>query len=117
MTTNHLSLAQLFGKGAIQNSNVLIIQKASLLRLTPLINNTAESILTAILITGLLNFQGIITNENNQPLMDENNQTIKFDNSDAFELLKIIDWKPFPIIRNEQKFLSNQIIVSIYAPN
>lgn len=111
MTTNYLSLAQLFGEGAIQDSNVLIIQKASLLRLTPLINNTAESILAAILITGLLNFKGVISNSNNQSINDENGQPLTFDNSEFFELIKMLEWKAFQLERNNQKYLNNQIIV------
>lgn len=111
---NSLSLAQLFGEGAYQDASVLIIQKSDLLRLTPKTVNTAESLLVGILITALSNFQGIITGENNQPITDENNQQITFDNSEAFELVKIIEWMPFQFIRNNQKYINNQIIVSAY---
>lgn len=110
-----LSLVQLFGEGAFQDENILVIQKSSLLRLTPITDNTAESLLVAILITALQNFQGIITDENNQPIIDENNQSITFDNSEAFELIKIIPWKPFQINRNNQPYILHQIIVFSYA--
>ena len=110
-----LSLAQIFGEGAFQDSSVLIIQKASLLKLTPIPTNSAESLITAILITALANFAGIIADENNQVLTDENNQSISFDNSEVFELIKIIQWQPFQFVRNNQKYINNQIIVQSYA--
>lgn len=117
MTTNlaSLSLVDLFGKGATQDENTLVIQKASLITLTPLVNNTADSLLAGMFITALNNFKGIIVNENNQSITDEYGQSISFDNSDSFELLKIIDWKPFFFDRQEQGFINHQIIVEAYT--
>ncbi|QSJ18749.1 hypothetical protein JYQ62_08310 [Nostoc sp. UHCC 0702] len=112
-----LSLTQIFGEGAFQDENILVIQKSSLLRLTPSPNNTAASLMAAIVITALDNFQGIITDENNQPITNENNQPITFDNSEVFELLKIIGWQPFQIRRSNKPYMSNQIIVFAYEPN
>ncbi|MEH2437371.1 MAG: hypothetical protein V7K25_24575 [Nostoc sp.] len=119
MTTNlySFSAAQLFGKRVYQDANVLIIQKSDLLRLNPQADNTAESLLTAILITALLNFKGIVTDENDQAITDENNQAIEFDNSDSFDLLKMISWQPFTTNRNNQKYITNQIITFLYAPS
>ncbi|MEH2278912.1 MAG: hypothetical protein V7K40_30025 [Nostoc sp.] len=119
MTINlqSLSLADLFGKGATQTSDVLVIQKSSLVRLTPLPNNTAESLLVAILITALPAFSGSITTENGDVLTDETGQSIDYDNLEAFEYLKIIKWMPFQIVRNNQKYINNQIIVFLYDRN
>lgn len=142
MTTNlkSLSLTQLFGDGAYQNASFLVIQKASLLRLTPLPINTAESLLVGIILTALTNFaKGVITDENNQCITDgsktitdennncisdENNQCIVFeipqcfyfDNSESFELIQMIEWKPFSFTRNNQKYINNQIIVDSFTP-
>lgn len=113
----YLSLVELFGEGAFQDANFLIIQKASLLNLTPLVKNTAESLLVGILVTALPNFKGVISDENNQLICDENGDSIIFNNSDSFELIKMIEWKAFQIIRNNQKYLNNQIIIESYAPN
>lgn len=112
-----LSIEQLFGKGAYQDENVLVINKASLLRLSPTITNSAESLLVGILITALENFQGIITDENNQSITDENNQPITYDNSESFELIKLIGWKPFFFAINTQLYIKNQIIVFSYVKN
>jgi hypothetical protein len=112
-----LSLTQLFGEGTTQTENTLVISKHSLFGLTPSTNNTPESLLAAILLTALQNFQGVITDENNQPITDENNQPMTFDNSDAFELIKIIEWKPFQLFRSNQSYINHQIIVFQYAKN
>lgn len=117
MITNSLSLAQIFGEGAFQDANTLVIQKASLLKLIPTANNTAESLLVGILITALSNFKGVIVEENNQAITDENNQMITFDNSDVFESLKIFEWIPFQIFRSNQKYINNQILVEKYTKN
>lgn len=115
MIINSLSLAQLFGKDAFQDENVLTIKKSSLPRLSPNPINTAESLLVGILLKSSENFQGIITNENNQPITDQNNQPITFDNSDAYELLKVITWKPYQVNRDSQPHIINQIIIVTYA--
>ncbi|MBC6436213.1 hypothetical protein FM036_45620 [Nostoc sp. HG1] len=112
-----LSLAQIFGAGAFQDENILIINKASLLRLSPSIFNSPESLLTAILITALENFSGILNDENNQAITNEFNEPITFDNSDAFEFIKMIDWMPFLEKKASQLYQINQIIVFSYAPD
>ena len=112
-----LSIAQLFGDGVTQDENILVIQKYSLLGLTPSINNTAESLLVALLLTALHSFKGAIKDEFNQPITDEFNQAITFDNSEVFDLLKIIDWPAFRTNRGNQPYIINQIIVFNYVPN
>lgn len=117
MTTNlqHLSLAQLFGDGAYQDTDVIVIEKASLLKLLPSVSNRAESLLVAILITALANFKGVITDENNQAITTETGETITFDNSEAFELIKMIEWQAFGFSRNNQPSINNQIIIEQYS--
>lgn len=112
-----LSLLQLFGEGASQDGSVLVLQKSSLLKLTPNVNNTAESLLTAILITALRNFEGSVTDHNNLAITSQSNQFVFFDNSEAFEFIKMISWKPFILVRKNQRHIMHQIIVSSYAQN
>ncbi|MBD2609448.1 hypothetical protein H6G81_34405 [Scytonema hofmannii FACHB-248] len=112
-----LSITQIFGAGAFQNENNLVIQKSSLLKLTPKLNNTAESLLIAILITASRNFQGTVTDELNRTITNQSNQSIFFDNSEAFELIKMIEWKPFRITRNNIPYICHQIIIKSYAQN
>lgn len=117
MPTNNLSLSQIFGKGASQDATTLVIQKNDLLRLTPEENNTVESLLAAILITALSAFSGNLTTEQGEEITTENNEPLSFDNSEFFELIKMFPWQPFQITRNNQKYISNQIIIEIYDPN
>ncbi|BAZ66276.1 hypothetical protein NIES4106_53550 [Fischerella sp. NIES-4106] len=114
---NQLTLQQIFGVNVSQDSQTLTIRKSDLSLLTPSSANTAESLLAAILINVLINFQGTITLENNQPIIDEDEQPITYDNSEAFELLKVISWNAFLAIRNNQQHINHQIIVSNYAPD
>lgn len=114
---NSLSLAQLFGEGVFQNEENLIINKNSLKGLTPHHSNTANSLLAAIMVTSLSNFQGAIVDENNQAITDENNSPLTFDNSEIFELIKMISWKPYRITRKGQPYILHQIILFSYASN
>lgn len=112
-----LSLSNIFGAGAFQDADILVIQKASLSKLTATDNNTTESLLAAILITASSNFKGVITDENNQAITTETGEVIAFDNSEAFELIKIIEWQAFGFNRKGQPFINNQIILEEYSKN
>ncbi|MEH2169335.1 MAG: hypothetical protein V7K41_22290 [Nostoc sp.] len=112
---NTLSLSQIFGDGAFQNEHALVITKASLVKLIPVVNNTTESLLIAILLTALSNFKGDITDENNNVITDENKQPIEFDNSNSFEFLKLVVWNPSQIKRGNFYYLLNQIIIFNYV--
>lgn len=87
-----LTLAQLFGVNVFQDSQILRINKSDLPLLTPNINNTAESLLVAILLNALRNFSGTITDENNQTITDENNNSIEFDNRGLYRDISIFRW-------------------------
>jgi hypothetical protein len=112
-----ISLKGIFGDEVFQDETVIVIQKSSLLKLTPTTNNTGESLLAAILITALQNFEGSLTDSDNQPITDEFNQSITYDNSEAFELLKIVKWYPFAFFRGNRRYINHQIVVSSYATN
>lgn len=76
----NLTLQQLFGVNATQNSQSLVIAKADLPLLTPSSVNSAESLLAAILITALSTFEGVLTDENNNPVSDVTGEMINYDN-------------------------------------
>jgi hypothetical protein len=110
-----LTLQQLFGVNAVQDSQTLTINKSDL-KLTQSSNNTAESLLIAILLNAFKNFSGYIEDELGQPVVDENNQPIEFDNSDMYEYLKIFRWENKPINRGNLIYLRYTVIVEIYTP-
>lgn len=88
-----LSLQQLFGANAIQDSDRLVIDKGNLSQLTASATNTAESLLVAILLNAHSNFEGMIEDEINRVVTDELDRKITFNNSKLYELLNIFHWK------------------------
>lgn len=111
-----LTVQQLFGSSAVQDEAVLTITKAELPLLTPSANNTAESLLVAILLKSVENFQGILTDENNRPITDENGTIITFDNlSLDFEILKVFRWNPYRSERLNQPIVVNPIIIELFT--
>ncbi|WP_414579598.1 hypothetical protein [Anabaena sp. CCY 9402-a] len=112
-----LTLQELFGVNAIQDDQVLVITKPDLPLLTPQSNNTAESLLVAILINALEKFQGFIEDEQGQSITDENNNPIEFDNKDAYEFLSIFNWEASFSQRSEQNFIRNTIVIEEFTPD
>jgi hypothetical protein len=109
-----LTLQQLFGVNAVQDSQTLTINKSDL-KITPNLNNTAESLLIAILLNAFRTFSGYLEDEFGQPITDENNQPIEFDNSDAYQALKIFRWENKPINRNNLIYLRYTIVIESYT--
>jgi hypothetical protein len=108
---NPLSLEQIFGEGAVQNGSELIIQKNSLPLLSPLPENTASSLLVAIFLKLLENFQGELN------FTDENGHPITFDNRDAYELIGGYIWGRYFDFRNTDIVARDEIIIQLYEPN
>lgn len=90
-----LTLVQLFGVNAFQDGQVLIINKSDLPGLTPLANNTAESLLVAIILKSLENFQGTIKDEYNNAITDEYNNVITYDNTNQFSAVDLFLWASY----------------------
>ncbi|BAT56383.1 hypothetical protein NOS3756_53880 [Nostoc sp. NIES-3756] len=110
-----LSLNQIFGFNAIQNGQFLILNKADFISLTANSSNTAESLLTAILLNTLENFQGYCTDENGNAITDEQNRKIDYDNSNLYPSLTIETWKPYTINRKGMRYRINGLIIKQYS--
>lgn len=110
-----LTLQQLFGVNCSQDGQVLIIKKSDLPGLTPSANNTAESLLLAILLNALRNFSGYLKDENNQPITDENNNPIEFDNSEIFEKIRIFRWEDNLIDRNSLIYIRYTLVIEFFT--
>lgn len=110
----NLSLNQLFGKGATQDDEYLVIQKSDLPGLTPNANNTAESLLAGIIIKALENFEGTIIDENNNYITDEDNNPITYKNTKLFEDLEIFLWGSYPESRDLGSVKRTEIIIHHY---
>lgn len=81
-----LSLAQAFGAGASQDADELVIQKAALTGLTATANNSAESLLAALLLTLASQIRGRLETEGGDPITTEAGAPITFDNSADYRL-------------------------------
>nr|MDZ8058401.1 hypothetical protein [Nostoc sp. EkiNYC01] len=110
-----LTLTQLFGDGASQDSQHLILQKADL-PLTATSSNTAEQILAAICLKALESMQGNITDEVGNIIPDENGSPlVEYDESDLYELLKLFVWKGYYVERGSIYYEKKQIIVQYFS--
>nr|WP_290226301.1 hypothetical protein [Trichocoleus desertorum] len=83
----------LFGEGFYQDSQVIKIQKSSLHGLTPLPNNTAESLLAGLVLQAESAFTGVLLDEDEQPLLDELNKPLEYDSSLLYESLQVSLWR------------------------
>lgn len=112
MTTN-LSLQQLFGARAYQDSDRLVINKGDLSNLSASSTNTAESLLLAIVMNACKQFEGVIEDGNNQPITDENSSPITFSNLGIYALLAIFYWKKqFIFFQSQPKILDTFVVES-----
>lgn len=86
-------LQQLFGANATQNSQLLIIRKSDLPGLTLSANNTAESLLAAILLQAWNEFEGLLIDETGKAVVDETREAIGYDQRGLYEKLNVWFWK------------------------
>ncbi|MEA5601071.1 hypothetical protein [Nostoc sp. UHCC 0252] len=112
-----LTLAQLFGVNASQTATELVIKKADLVAigLTPQTNNRAEQLVVALVLQALSNFEGYLTDENSNIIIDEKNTPIGYNNEQLYELLDIFRWDDYVKDRNGQIYLTNTIVMESYA--
>ena len=88
-----LTLQQLFGTAALQDSQTLTIYKADLPGLTPSANNTAESLLVSILLQAWNEFEGLLVDELGEAVVDELGEAIGYDQRELYEKLNVWFWK------------------------
>lgn len=90
---NQLTLQQTFGVNASQDATNLYINKTDFPKLTNNFVNKGESLLIAILLNFHSNFEGSVSNENNNVITDELNRPIMFSNLNLYERLNVFYWK------------------------
>lgn len=107
------TLQQLFGANAVQDSQSLTIHKSDLPRLTPLINNTAESLLVALLLQAWNEFEGLLVDETGQAVVDETGNALGYDQRELYEKLHLFFWKRQFV---EGKILDTFVVNVFVAP-
>ena len=108
MTTNHVSVEDLFGGGSYQDENFLIINKSNL-NISASNNNSAESLLAAIILKASFQFIGTLTVPGGELLTDPDNNPITYDNRNLFEISELSYYEryiPTGIIRDVFEYLS-----------
>ncbi|MEJ1932390.1 hypothetical protein WDZ92_19310 [Nostoc sp. NIES-2111] len=111
---NQLTLQQLFGVDSIQDSQTLTIHKSDLPLLTPSVNNTAGSLLAAILLKAFENFQGSLTDPQGNKITDPQGNTIDYNNSILYLTLLMEPWKGYIEQRLGDYFVRDTLIIHQY---
>lgn len=109
-----LSLQELFGDGATQTSQLLVIKKSDLPGLTTSANNRAEQLLVALLLKVQEQFEGILVDEIGDIIVDETGDAVSYDNSELYTLT-VFYWRKIFVQKNNRLYLSNQFVVFSYA--
>ncbi len=112
-----ISIQDLFGANASQNSTELIIKKADLIGvgLTIASENRTEQLLIAILIKALSLYQGVFVDEFGNIFSDEFNQSIGYDNREIYEFLELFRWDAYIKERENAVYLTETIVINSYA--
>lgn len=105
----------LFGEGFYQDAEVVVIQKASLPRLTASLQNAAESLLAALMLQSASVFSGVLQDQNGEVLTTENNEPLEFDNSAFYEVLNCSLWRVFPHKRYGVPVITHTFLIEVYA--
>ncbi|MFK0733479.1 MAG: hypothetical protein ACIWVG_20385 [Gloeotrichia echinulata HAB0833] len=102
------TLQQLFGENASQSASTLTISKLDLaaVGLTPAANNTAESLLAAMILNLLKEFEGEVFD-----LVDSNGGKITYLSGDIFENLHCFYWRN---IKGKDGYIKDQIVINQY---
>ena len=108
-----LSLQQLFGPNAYQDSEKIIIQKSDLTGLTPSVSNSAESLLAAIILQSWKEFEGYFLNEGQKILI--NGVPILYNFHNNFESLDAFLWR-IQIINRSQPYIMHTFVIEEYSP-
>lgn len=75
-----LTIQQLLGVNVVETSTTITICKTDLLGLTPLLNNTADSLFAGIINTVHQQYEGQVTDENGLTVTDQNGLALTYDN-------------------------------------
>lgn len=89
----NLTLQQLFGANAVQDSQTLTVRKSDLPGLTQSANNHAESLLVGILLIAWRQFEAEIADEQGRFIADEQGRILSFDHHNLYEKIDLSFWK------------------------
>jgi hypothetical protein len=114
---NDIKLEQAFGAGATQDITKITIQKNSLPKLTPDVNNTAQQMVVALLLQLHQHFEGILVDENGFFITDEVNNFIVYDNSSFYKKLSCNFQKRLYFEVKGRNYVLYSFIINIFIPS
>lgn len=104
------SLQDFFGDSVTQDESALVITKADLPYLTPLANNTAQSLVIALL-NKILSYSGdYLTDNNGNLLVDENFCPLTYDNKLDSDFVQLFRWRLRYILFNNHIHKQQQLV-------
>ena len=104
----------LFGEGFYQDAEVIRINKSDL-PLTASTNNTAQSLLVALLVKAMGVFSGVLQDSNGNVLTNENDEPLEFDNSALYERLNVSLWSAYPQVKRGNSVITHTCLMDVYA--
>lgn len=102
-----IEIKDLFGEGAKQTGQYLIINKSNL-DIIPSATNTAESLFAAIIIKASKQYLGVLTDQNGIPVTDPKNNILTYDNRGLFDSTRLTYYArylPVGLVRDVFEFL------------
>jgi hypothetical protein len=109
-----MDLTNAFGDNFYQDNEKIIIRKSDLLGLISSSNNSAESLLIALLLRFRDMFEGVLTdNNNNNQLTDENNIPITYNQIILYPDFRLWLWRVTFDKKNNQIYKSYRLVLLI----
>ena len=111
---SQLTVQQVFGDNAYQDADFLVCNKNDFFKLTKRETNKAESLLVAILLKAFNNYQGQLTDPNDNLVTDSSNAIVDYKHTAEFTHLRY--WKRQYFKRDNQPYLVDTFILEVYKP-
>ncbi|MFK0729991.1 MAG: hypothetical protein ACFKPT_25105 [Gloeotrichia echinulata GP01] len=111
------TLQQFFGENASQTATTLTISKVDLtaVGLTPTAANTAESLLTALILKLMDIFSSNLADDYGVILTDETANAIEVGDGDIYEAYFCSYWRHITVTRQGLPYLNHQILIRTYS--
>lgn len=106
-----LSARQLFGGGFYQDASVIRINKSDLIGLTPAAENSAESILCALVLNAQYPCEGFLETSSGERLTTVTGESLEFSNLNLYPNLNVFLWRiTFP-----SEHINHQFVITLRA--
>ncbi|MBD2100273.1 hypothetical protein [Leptolyngbya sp. FACHB-261] len=111
--------SELFGSSFSQDANSFTVQKANLVNVgfTPTGHNTAEQLLTALLLRFLTYQEGHLTSESGEPIINELGEPLTFANQKNWSKIQGFYWAYTVAIEKKVPYSMHTLILNLLLPS